>query len=251
MRHVQRNRIDFWIFPDYTAMSHHAARIIVELIRSEQSPLICLASGSTPRLAYELIPGMCRKEDAAVNYVRFVKLDEWLGLPEGATGTCEEQLTEQLIGPLGLPRDRYISFSSSPEDPLLECSRISAELDAQGPIHLAVLGLGRNGHLGFNEPDVMLVPGCHEAVLTPASRDHPMVRDNGSIPTRGITLGIADILHARRILLLASGESKKEQMCRIVSNQVDPRFPASFLQLHPAVTCVCDEDAASLLDSTR
>lgn len=247
MKTVRHAKVTFAVFPDHEALSRSAARIVVDLIRMADAPLICLASGSTPRRTYDLIPPLCRGDGVTTDRVRFVKLDEWLDLPTRVPGTCEAQLTEQLIDPLGVDAGRYLSFASDPVDPVAECARVATALEAQGPIDLAILGLGRNGHLGFNEPAKALIPNCHVTTLSAVSQDHPMVRDTNAVPTRGITLGIADILHARRVLLLASGAEKREQVVRMVSGTVDPRFPASFLQLHPAVTCVCDEDAAALL----
>ncbi len=249
MRRKTYYPFSFAVFPDYELLSEYAASAVADCIEANPGAMICVASGSTPRLTYERLPRIIDERNTEVGTMRLLKLDEWLDLPRGSAGTCEAQLTTQLVDPLGLRSEQYIAFESDPPDAQEECDRVQMEVRRHGPIDLAVLGLGRNGHLGFNEPAPALIPGCHVALLSPESQEHPMVRGAGAPPSRGITLGIADILRARRILLLANGTEKREQVRRMVDGAVDPTFPASFLALHHAVECCIDEEAAALLDT--
>ena len=121
---------------------------------------------------------------------------------------------------------------------------MQAELAKAGPIDCCVLGLGINGHLGFNEPAEYLHPGCHIARLSPTTLQHTMVGDMTSRPSYGLTLGMADILQAKMVLILISGSSKKEITREFLSERVTAELPASFLWLHPNAVCLLDRAAA-------
>ena len=175
--------------------------------------------------------------------MKVIKLDEWGGLAMERPGTCETFLRNALVTPLGLD-SRYIGFNSNPANPAAECARIRDWLAANGPIDTAVLGLGLNGHLGFNEPDDALQPHTHIATLSPESLRHSMLANEPERPTFGLTLGMSDLLHARRILLLVTGKAKRDALRRLIQGPITTRFPASFLHLHPEVTLLVDAAAA-------
>lgn len=130
----------------------------------------------------------------------------------------------------------------------MECRRIESEIQASGGIDLAILGIGVNGHIGLNEPAEILQSGCHVADLAPTTAGHTMLEGMADRVTRGLTLGMRDILGARRILLLAFGEQKAKPILELLKKRVTARFPASFLWLHPNVTCLCDQAAAPDID---
>ena len=173
-----------------------------------------------------------------------VKLDEWLDVPLGDPHTCESFLRRHLLDPLGLPDERYIGFDSQPADAQSECRRVEAEITRAGGIDLAILGIGVNGHIGLKEPAEYAQLSCHVSDLAPTTIEHSMLQGVTHHVHRGITLGIRDIRNARRILLLAFGDRKAEAVGTLLSQQISSRFPASFLWLHPSVTCLCDQDAA-------
>ena len=131
--------------------------------------------------------------------------------------------------------------------PRTECARMATWLAANGPIDLSILGLGVNGHLGFNEPAAALQAGPHVARLSRASLRHEMLRNARGQASYGLTLGMGDLMRSREVLLLVSGARKAEQLRRLFTGQVTPRFPASFLGLHPVLTICCDLAAAALL----
>ena len=118
-------------------------------------------------------------------------------------------------------------------------------LEAAGPIDLCLLGLGLNGHLALNEPAESFDPFCHVATLAERSRTHPMLAETADPVRHGLTLGLGDILRARRILLMVSGAAKREPLARLAARRVTPVLPASFLWLHGDAVCLCDEDAAA------
>jgi galactosamine-6-phosphate isomerase len=147
-----------------------------------------------------------------------------------------------LVTPLGLG-DRYVEFDGLAGDPPAECARVARWLERHGPIDVCVLGLGVNGHLGFNEPADALQPHAHVAKLSQASLAHAMVHGRAAPPTYGLTLGMADILQSRRILVLVAGAAKQQTLRQLLSGRITTQFPASLLQLHPAVQLLCDEAA--------
>lgn len=228
---------------DYEDMSRRAAGLIVEELRRAPSMLLCTATGSSPTRTYELLVERHREEPALFDALTVVKLDEWGGLAPDAPGTCEEYLRRHLLTPLGVSEDRYIAMRGDVDDPSIECDRVGRQLEARGPIDVCVLGLGLNGHLGFNEPADEIDPAVHVAELSETSLAHSMVQHVEGGLSFGLTIGLTEILRSRRVLLLVSGRHKREAIARLLTRQVSTHFPASFLWLHPDATCLCDAEA--------
>lgn len=227
----------------YESLSQQAAKFIAEEVHRHPGLLLCAAAGSTPTRTYDLLAGKKLTEPKLFDALRVVKLDEWGGLEMTHEATCEAYLQEHLIRPLGISAERYIAFHSNPEDPAAECKRLRGVLATQTPIGLCVLGLGVNGHLGLNEPAESLQPFVHLADLAASSLRHPMLESANGEVTYGLTLGIVDILRSKKILILISGSHKRRQLRRLLTPEISPRFPASFLWLHPDVTLLCDRDS--------
>lgn len=234
--------IQLCVVSDYETLSGKAASRIVECLRRQPKSLLCLASGSTPTRTYKLMVEHGRCDPALFAQCRTLKLDEWGGLPADDPATCEHHLRKTLIEPLGLAA-RYTAFATQSALPEAECARIAGWLCANGPIDVCILGLGVNGHLGFNEPAEHLQPNAHVAQLSEASLGHAMLSASSGRPTYGITLGMADILQAREILLLVSGKSKQQALKELMSRRISTSFPASMLWLHPNVTVFADAAA--------
>jgi galactosamine-6-phosphate isomerase len=230
------------VFADIESMSRYAADTIVEQIRAKPDSLLCAASGSTPTRTYEILVEHFLAEPGLFDQLRVIKLDEWGGLSGDDLDSCDHHLRTTLIDPIGL-EDRYVAFDGRAASPERECERIQFWLAEHGPIDICVLGLGVNGHLGFNEPGDALWPHAHAVRLSESSQGHAMVRDRSDKPDYGITLGMADLLRSRHIFLLVSGMSKREPMERLLSGAVSTHFPASFLHLHPHVALLCDAEA--------
>jgi len=231
----------------FQQMGRAAAEVIADELRKKPGLLLCAATGSTPTPAYGFLTAKIKEEPGLFQSLRILKLDEWGGLPMDDTGSCETYLQNHLIRPLKIPSARYISFQSRAE-PEAECRRIAEALHQNGPIDLCVLGLGLNGHLGFNEPADSLQPMPHRAELAPSSLQHSMIRESKVPLEYGLTLGMADLLQSRKILLLVNGAHKNAAMKRLFSRRISPHFPASFLWLHPRVICICDREAAAGID---
>ena len=236
---------------DHEQMSRRAAARIARLLRGKPRLLFGGVTGDTPTRTYARLAEMKAGEPALFRRVRILKMDEWMGLPAGHPATSERYFRVNVLRPLGIERARYEGFRPRPARLEAECARIGAFLEREGPMDVCVLGLGTNGHLLFNEPASSLPPGPHVARLSAASRRHAMVRAMKSPPRHGLTLGLADILAARTILLLVSGRHKIVPFRRMLEDGVTTRCPASLLRLHPSVTVYCDRDAADGLTSGR
>jgi galactosamine-6-phosphate isomerase len=226
-------------FPDHETLSRHAADWLVERMTAQPCGLTCLASGGTPTRTYELTAERLQKRAANATPWRLLKLDEWGGMAADDPGSCDFHLRQTLVDPLG-PFCTFEGFEGTASDPGAECQRIHAWLQTHGPIETCVLGLGINGHLGFNEPAESMQPHAHVAPLSAASLSHAMLGERASRPRYGLTLGMADLLQAKEILLVVSGESKREPLRRLLQPEISPAFPASFLWLHPRVQLLCD-----------
>jgi galactosamine-6-phosphate isomerase len=227
------------VFENHEKLSRRSADWLSERLQNRPTALLCLAAGSTPQRTYELLTERGTKEPALFASCRLLKLDEWGGLAMGDPATCEHQLRTTIVTPLDLSA-RYTAFDSQPQNPEAECARIADWLDQNGPIDVCVLGLGVNGHVGFNEPAESLAPHAHVAKLSDASLAHAMLRQSNQRPTYGLTLGMGDIMRSREVLVLVSGGAKVEPLERLLTARIATAFPASLLHLHPQTTLFCD-----------
>ena len=229
---------------DHEAMSRRAATELSAALRAKPDLLLCVASGATPARAYDLFAEEARERPEAFRRLRVLRLDEWGGLAADDPGSSEAQIRRQLVEPLGLPAERYFAFRGDAADPEAECARIRRVVEEQGPIDVSVLGLGLNGHLGFNEPAAELQPHAHVAELSRTSREHSMLASARAVPEYGLTLGMADLMCSRRVLLVVSGAHKREVLARLWHGGLTTSLPASLLRMHPDTLCLCDRAAA-------
>jgi galactosamine-6-phosphate isomerase len=239
--------MDLRVFESADELSELAAAVIIQHIRVTDGLLLCTATGNSTTLTYNKIAESRNRFEA--DTLRILKLDEWGGIPMTNPGSCESYLQENLVKPLAIPEENFISFLSDSDDPEAECRRVNEYLEEQGPIDLCILGIGLNGHVAFNEPAGALSPHCHVATLSELSLGHSMTQGMDVKPAYGLTLGMMDILNAKEILLLISGISKAEITRELMTQQITTALPASLLWLHPNAHCLCDKDAYSLVDA--
>lgn len=232
----------------YEELSGKAKDIITQEIKKKPNLLLCAATGGSPTGTYVALGKEFQKQSNLFNYLEIIKLDEWGGIPMNYPTTCESYLHTHVIQPLQIPDSRYTGFLSNPENPEKECARVQNVLDKKGPIDICILGIGMNGHLALNEPAEYLQPYCHVAKLSVQSQQHPMAVEMREKPTYGLTLGMADILHSKMILLLINGSHKREIVQKLLSKKITGSVPASFLWLHPNVTCLIQNDALGELN---
>tara|TARA_R110000796_G_scaffold47977_3_gene115030 strand:- start:15551 stop:16276 length:726 start_codon:yes stop_codon:yes gene_type:complete len=228
---------------DYEGMSQMAFDSLLTNLKTKPQQLICTATGYSPTRLYEKLAESYRSTPKIFKEIKIIKLDEWGGTNGDYPNTSDYYIHEKLLEPLQISKSNYLSFDSSPTDAKKECDRMENEIQEHGPIDICILGLGKNGHLGFNEPSKTLFPDCHIADLSESSLKHPMANKMKTKPTYGLTLGMANILKSKKIILLVTGPSKKKAIKKLLSREITTFLPASFLWLHPNVECFLDKSS--------
>lgn len=230
-------------YADYQQLSAKAKELILAALAEKPASLLCPATGNSPIGTYQLLASAYKAQKSLFEQLRILKLDEWGGVPMEDAQTCESALQQYIIKPLHITSDRYFTFQSNPDNPTVECARIQVIMQREGPIDVCVLGLGRNGHLAFNEPADALQPSCHVAQLSAESMQHTMAKNMRTPPTYGMTIGMADILNSRKIILLVTGNHKKPIIEKLLQKKISTQLPASLLWLHSNVECLIEESS--------
>ncbi|GAA4302641.1 glucosamine-6-phosphate deaminase [Compostibacter hankyongensis] len=240
--------MEIQVFDSYASLSEKAADEVIQALQLRERPLFCVASGDTPKGLYRILAERCRRGQADISGWYFLGLDEWLGLGGDDPGSCRYMLEEDLIRPLGVQPGQCCFFDGRTKDPEAECSRVEAFIRQHGPIDLAVLGLGMNGHIGLNEPGTPASLRSHVSVIDPVTAQvgqKYFVRPQSL--TQGITLGMATLMEAARLLLLINGEKKSAVLQQALEGEITPALPASLLRRHPHYTVYTDAGAAGML----
>ena len=222
-------------FDSIDALDEAASEWMIRQLNPDGRTLICAATGNSPTNTYKKF--VQKKSRINSETLSFIKLDEWYGLEMTDAGTCEQYLQQNLLKPLNIPADRIVSFDSKAPSPELECQRIEDWLSANGPIDICILGIGLNGHIAFNEPEPALEPNAHPGKLSATSLSHPMLSSAKRNLQIGLTLGMANILQSKKILLIVNGNHKTEVLGKLMAGKISTGLPASFLWLHPEAYC--------------
>lgn len=231
---------------DYAGLSREAARWVARRILEKPDLVLALPTGETPLGLYRELVRLHQEGLLDFAGVTAFNLDEYLGLPPGHPASFRAYMERNFWGHVNLrPEARHIP-NSLPEDAEAECRRYEARIQEAGGLDLAVLGLGKNGHIAFNEPGTPWESRTHVAELSEETRREEASRFGGlaHVPKRAITMGIRTLMNAREILLLVSGEEKAPVLARALEGPVTPAVPASVLQLHPNLRVMVDRAAA-------
>ena len=234
---------------DYNAVSRRAASIIAAQVVSKPDCVLGLATGSTPVGAYQQLVKWYEQGDLSFAQVRSVNLDEYCGLAPGHDQSYRYFMQANLFDHVNIKPENTNVPNGLAEDSEAECRRYEALIDSLGGIDLQLLGIGHNGHIGFNEPCAEFPKATHVVDLTQSTIDANarFFASADEVPRQALTMGIRCIMQARKVLVVASGEDKAEIVCRAFSGPVTPEVPASILQLHPDFTLVGDRAALSRL----
>ena len=234
---------------DYAEMSLKAAEIIAEQVKTKPDCVLGLATGSTPIGTYkELIKGY-ENGDLDFSLVKTANLDEYRGLEKTNDQSYDYFMKDNLFNHININFENLNIPNGEKPDAEEECARYEAVVKALGGQDLQLLGMGHNGHIGFNEPadEFPKVTHCvdlQESTIQANKRFFEKVED---VPTQAYTMGIGTIMQAKKILVIASGADKAEIIKKAFFGPITPQVPASILQLHPDVTVVVDEAAGSLI----
>ena len=237
-------------FEDEDALSAVLATFVLESIVKNPALVLGLPTGRTPLGLYRELRERSGGNRIDWSEVRTFNLDEFAGLDASHAGSYRSYMQAELFEHIAIPDARIGFLNGGAQDLAEECRRYEDAIEAAGGIDLQLLGIGANGHIGFNEPASGLCAHSHVAELVRATREANADRFGGdwtAVPERALSMGMATILHARAIVLIATGAEKAEAVKGLVEGLITPALPASLLQVHPRVTIMVDPGAAGLL----
>ncbi|MGL5440067.1 MAG: glucosamine-6-phosphate deaminase [Filifactoraceae bacterium] len=234
---------------DYEAMSFKATQLVASQIILKPNSVLGLATGSTPEGMYEGLVRFYEENLIDFNDVVSFNLDEYYGLSQENDQSYYYYMEKNLFSKVNIRRENTHVPSGTSKDVEKTCRDYDREILEAGAIDIQVLGIGVNGHIGFNEPDIKFEATTHlvnldESTIESNARFFKNAKD---VPKKAISMGIKNIMQSKKILLLASGESKAEAVYEMVRGPITPNLPASVLQLHPEVILVVDKEAGKLL----
>ena len=236
------------IAKNYDDMSKKAYEVMKSVVTAKDDAILGLATGSSPIGLYKCMIEDYEKGNVSYKKVHSVNLDEYIGQGVGDEQSYVEFMRNNLFNHIDIDIKNTDLPSGKAADMQKECDRYNKKLDGLSQ-DIQVLGIGSNGHIGFNEPNTPFGSETHVVDLTANT-----IKDNArffksidEVPTQDISMGIKNVMHAKKILLVASGANKADAIKATVEGPVTEKVPASVLQLHPDCTLIIDESAASLL----
>ena len=238
------------IFDNERAIARTLAVQIAAALGQRPALVLGLATGRTPIRLYHELGTLHAHGQADFSRATTFNLDEFLGIAGDHPGSYRVFMREHLFSRVNLPLEQIHFLDGAAADPDAECERYETAIAVAGGIDLQILGIGTNGHIGFNEPARALRPRTHRVALKASTRRSNaglFGGDEDKVPRHALSMGMATILHARRIVLIATGKSKAKCVERMVKGDIETKMPASFLQLHRDVELLLDRAAASQL----
>ena len=237
------------IHETYNAMSSAAAEMIIDTVNKNPKALLCFATGDTPKLTYQTLQEIAKEKEVNFSKCFFLGLDEWLGIPPQNTGSCHYFLHHFLFHPLSIGPSQIHLFNGMAVDPEQECRRMNKLLEDKGPIDFMLVGVGMNGHIGFNEPGTDPDSTAHVAILdrTTQTVGKKYFEQEVAI-SQGITLGLKQVMNSRKLLMIANGKKKASVIKKSVEAGISSDFPASLVRDHKNSILMIDREAASELE---
>jgi glucosamine-6-phosphate deaminase len=240
------------VYPSEKAAAAALARQLAARVAAKPDLVLGLPTGRTPIPLYRELVALFKAGDVDLSRVTTFNLDEFYGIGAEHPSSYYQFMREHLFAHVNVPADRVNFLNGGAENAAAECARYECAIAACGGIDLQLLGIGTNGHIGFNEPARELQARAHRATLHESTRRANASlfgNDRDAVPRYALSMGMATILSARELVLLAMGKSKAQCIQRVVNGTLTTRVPASFLQLHPRVELVLDEGSASSLSN--
>ncbi|HHQ1150938.1 TPA: glucosamine-6-phosphate deaminase [Listeria innocua] len=219
---------------------------IIELVKAKPASLICIAGGDTPLLTIEALIKASQAGEVDFSQTQFVGLDEWVGLGRETKGSCIQTLYDAFFDRLeNVSGDQICFFDGKAKDLAAECARVDAFIDERGGMDFILLGIGLNGHIGFNEPFVPVDVNCHVVELDDVTKRVMSKYFDTDLPlTHGISLGMKQILAAKEIYLVATGAKKVDIVKQVIEKAPTVAIPATLVK-EANTTLVIDKVAAS------
>ena len=237
------------IVENYAKMSRAAADIFSEVVNGKPQCVLGLATGDTPIGMYECLVEDYKAGKGDFSGVKSVNLDEYYPIAPDNEQSYKYFMNYHLFDKININKANTYVPNGQATDVVKSCADYEKNIDALGGIDIQVLGIGRNGHIGFNEPDGELIPFTHVTDLTAdtINANSRFFESEDDVPKQAVTMGIESIFKARKIVILASGEGKAEAVKKMLCGKITTKCPASLLRFHPDVTLICDKDAAKLI----
>ena len=234
---------------DYDAVSKRAAALVAAQIKEKNDSILGLATGSSPVGMYKELVEMYNAGELSFKNIRTVNLDEYAGLADDDVNSYHYFMNQHLFSKVDIDLANTHLPNGIAGDPDAECVSYEAMVQSLGGADLQVLGLGENGHIGFNEPGTPFTEVTHlvdltESTIRANSRLFEKIED---VPRQAYSMGIKTIMSAKRILLIVTGTAKADALAKVLTGPVTEAVPGSVLQTHPDVTVICDEAATSQL----
>ncbi|KGP91377.1 glucosamine-6-phosphate deaminase [Pontibacillus chungwhensis BH030062] len=230
---------------DNQEMSQKAADLLQLCMEENEESVLGLATGGTPRGTYQELIRRYKAGELDFSHVTAFNLDEYVGVDQHHPQSYHTFMKEQLFQHVNMNIEKAHIPNGQAPDLQEECARYEALIEKIGPPHIQLLGIGHNGHIGFNEPGSSFKSETHVVDLADSTRDANarFFESKSDVPSQAITMGIQSIMKSKRIVLIASGEKKAEAIRRLLSQEVSEDFPASALHSHPDVTLIVDLSA--------
>ena len=234
---------------DYEQMSRAGADVITALLKRKPACTLGLATGSTPVGMYRQLISDCQKKEADFSSAVSINLDEYVGLSGDHPQSYRYFMNHTLFDHVNIRKEFTFVPDGTDGDAAHACSAYDAIIEQYGPTDLQVLGLGHDGHIGFNEPDDHFTPGTHCVALTDTTieANKRFFASIDEVPKTAYTMGIRPIMQTGTVLLLVSGSDKAGILKQALTGPITPQVPASILQLHADLIVIGDEAALSLL----
>ncbi len=229
---------------NYDEVSVTSAEIVAEVMKNKPNAVLGLATGSTPEGMYAKLAEMNKAGDIDFSDITTVNLDEYFPISPENDQSYRYFMNKNLFDKVNIDKARTNVPNGAAEDGPAEAERYEAFVRSLGGADIQVLGIGRNGHIAFNEPDTELVPVTHVTGLTEDTIDANarFFASAADVPTQALTMGMGTILSAKKIIILATGKNKHDAVMQMLKGTVTTSCPASFLNLHDDVVLVCDEE---------
>lgn len=242
--------MNIYVYDSEKEINYNAALLIAERIRSNPGTVLGLATGSTPMGVYQELIELYRKGKVDFYQTVSFNLDEYYPIERTHPQSYYSYMRENLFKHINIPDGHTHIPNGSAADVETHCKEYERSIIEAGGINLQLLGIGRNGHIGFNEPGTAFEKETHVVELAEETiNDNARFFQKGELmPTQAITMGIKTIMRSKEILLLAKGKNKAGAVKDALFGPITSDVPASVLQLHPKVTVLLDHDAASLLE---
>lgn len=237
------------IFNTPVEASHYTVQRLLSCIQARPYANLGLATGSTMEPVYSRLVECLQSASVDLSHLTTFNLDEYIGLDTGHAQSYCYYMYQHLFNKLSIPEEKVHLPNGMATDIEQACQAYSEAIQAAGGLDLQLLGIGSNGHIGFNEPYTCFSSRTHAIELAEQTRldNSRFFTDKNEMPTRAITMGIQDILEAKEIVLVATGQNKAAIMADLFHSSADEALPASALKRHKNVTFVLDRDAAALL----